>query len=162
MSNTTLPADARALPHGTIRRALLGSVLAVGAIGVALIAARAATAAEPVSEDAGLFALIDEAREIGVRVEAALGAMGEAEKRTGEMDGELYQQLWEERYDAYERVADTRALTVSGILAKLALIAPDFDDESASWLSADIGLAPPVLFSIAVDFKALKAGEALP
>src|ERR1700675_4504509 len=104
MPNATVRADARTLPQTTIRSALLGSVLAVGAIGVALIAARAATAAEPVSEDAGLFALIDEAREIGVRVEAALGAMGEAEKRTGEMDGELYQQLWEERYDAYERV----------------------------------------------------------
>jgi hypothetical protein len=92
-----------------------------------------------------------------VRVEAALGAMEEAEKRTGEMDGERYQQLWGERYDAYARVADTHARTMNGILAKVALVAPDFNDESASELPAEMGMSPHVLFSIAVDFKELKA-----
>jgi hypothetical protein len=49
---------------------------------------------------------------------------------------------------------------LSGVLAKLALIAPDFDDESASELPAEIGTPEQILFSVAVDFKALKAGEA--
>jgi hypothetical protein len=96
-----------------------------------------------------------------VRVEAALSAMVEVEERTGEMDNERYQQLWEERWDAYDRVADTRARTLNGILAKLALVAPDFNDESASELPAEMGISPDVLFSIAVDFKELKAGGAM-
>jgi hypothetical protein len=158
MPKATVRANARTLPEATSSRAILGAVLAAGEIGVALIAAGAATAAEPVSEDAGLFALIDEAREIGVRVEAAIGAMEEAEKRTGEMDGERFQQLWDERYDAYGRVANTRARTLNGILAKLALVAPDFNDESGSELPAEMGMSPDVLFSIAVDFKELKSG----
>jgi hypothetical protein len=63
--------------------------------------------------------------------------------------------------DAYGRVATTRARTLSGVLAKLALIAPDFDDESASDLPGEMGTPPAILFSIAVDFKELKAGQAL-
>jgi hypothetical protein len=38
----------------------------------------------------------------------------------------------DEKYAAYARVANTRAWTLSGVLAKLALIAPDVDDEWAS------------------------------
>jgi hypothetical protein len=38
----------------------------------------------------------------------------------------------DEKYAAYTRVANTRARTLSGVLAKLALIAPDVDDEWAS------------------------------
>jgi hypothetical protein len=68
----------------TNRRAVLGADQAAGAIGVAPIASGAATPAEPVSGqaglDAGLFALIDEAREIGARVEAGLSVLEEAEK----------------------------------------------------------------------------------
>jgi hypothetical protein len=149
----------------TNRRAVLGAVLAAGAIGVAPIASGAATAAEPVSGqaglDAGLFALIAEAREIGARVEAGLRVLEEAEKRMGEMDGERYQQLWDERFDAYDRVAKTRARTLGGVLAKLALVAPDFDDESASELPGEMGMSPEILFSLAVDFKELKAGQTL-
>jgi hypothetical protein len=151
----------RALPEGTNRRAVIGAVLAAGAIGVAPIAAgAAATAAEPVSPagpDAELFALIDEARAAGARLEAATGALEEAQKRIGEMDDERYQQLWDERFDAYSRVANTRARTLSGVLAKLALIAPDFDDESASELPGEMGMSPEILFSLAVDLKELKA-----
>jgi hypothetical protein len=66
----------------------------------------------------------------------------------------------DEKYDACNRVANTRARTLSGVLAKLAFIAPDFDDESASELPGDVGTSPEILFSVAVDFKALKAGEA--
>ena len=66
----------------------------------------------------------------------------------------------DEKYDACNRVANTRARTLNGVLAKLALIAPDFDDESASVLSAEMGTSPEILYSIAVDFKELKAGEA--
>jgi len=49
---------------------------------------------------------------------------------------------------------------LSGVLAKLALIAADFDDESASELPAEVGASEPILFSVGGDFKALKAGEA--
>jgi hypothetical protein len=89
MPNATVRANARALPEVTTRRAALGAIIAAGAIGVAPIAAGAATAAEPVSApgglDAALFALIDEAREAVARVEAASGAMEEAQARTEEV-----------------------------------------------------------------------------
>jgi hypothetical protein len=230
-------------------------------------AASSAIAASEPYEDAGLFALIDEAREAGARVEAANGALDEAQERTeevpwpqalivteddtrlwklkagdpfdhvhlyrmregqaqrqrskdlmsrvstdtwaalapglGPMDDkakaaiekmkakdaredqliaamdhrnealrvardrsgetaadERLEQLSDEKYGAYERVANTRARTLSGVLAKLALIAPDFDDESASELPAEVGTPEQILFSVGGDFKALKAGEA--
>jgi hypothetical protein len=63
-----------------------------------------------------------------------------------------------EKYDAYTWVANTRA-DVAGILAKLSLIAPEAHD-SASKIPAELGASEPILFSVAVDFKALKAGEA--
>ena len=82
MPNTADRAEARALPEATSRRAALG-IIAAGAIGVAPIVTGFATAAEPVSDparlDAGLFALIDQAREAGARVEAAIGALEEAQ-----------------------------------------------------------------------------------
>jgi hypothetical protein len=85
----TVRADARTLPEATTRRAALGTIIAAGAIGVVPIAAGAATAAENVSApaglDAGLFALIDEAREAGARVEAAIDALEEAQERTEEV-----------------------------------------------------------------------------
>ncbi|MGC2784728.1 MAG: hypothetical protein WA397_13045, partial [Roseiarcus sp.] len=88
MPNTADRAEARALPEATSRRAALG-IIAAGAIGVAPIVTGVATAAEPVSDparlDAGLFALIDQAREAGARVEAAIGALEEAEARTEEV-----------------------------------------------------------------------------
>ena len=271
MPNTTVRANARTLPEATSRRAILGAVLAVAAIGVAPIAAGAATEAEPISApaglDEGLFALIDKAREAGARVEAAFHTLVEAQERTEEvpwpqalivteddtrlwklkagdpfdvahlnlmrkrqahrqiskslmwsvssatwaafapyvatMDDkdrasvemmkaqdaredqliaaldhryethrvaadrsgetaadERLEQLSDEKYGAYERVANTRARTLSGVLAKLALIAPDFDDESALELPAEIGTPEQILCRVAVDFKALKAGEA--
>jgi hypothetical protein len=52
MPNATVRANAQALPQATSLRSILGAVFAVGAIGIAPIAAGAATAAEPVSEDA--------------------------------------------------------------------------------------------------------------
>jgi hypothetical protein len=266
MPNATVRANARALSETTTRRAALGAIIAAGAIGVAPIVTGAATAASgPADLDVGLFTLIDEAREAGARVEAAIGALEEAEKRTEEVPWpqalivteddtrlwklkagdrfdlahlsrmrerqahrqnskylrsfvelaadapyvvslddkdraivemgaatevradqliaalgswadarrlardrsgetaaeERYQSLFNEKYDAYTRVANTRARTLSGLLAKLALIAPDFDDESASDLPAEVGQSEPILFSVAVDFKALKAGEAV-
>jgi hypothetical protein len=192
MTNAIARANARTLPQATTRRAALGALLAVGAIGIAPIAAGAATAAEPVSGsaglDAGLFGLIEEAREAGARVEAAIDALKEAEERTAvekmnatdareaarqsgaphsgsDRSGETaaeerLEHLMDEKYDACNRVANTHARTLSGVLAKLALIAPDFDDESASELPAEMGTSPEILFSIAVDFKELKAREA--
>jgi hypothetical protein len=260
--------NARTLPEATNRRAVLRGMLVAGSIGAIPVAAGPATAAEPVSGpaglDAGLFALIDEAREAGARVEAAIGALDEAEDRTEEVpwpqalivteddtriwklkagdrfdlahlgrmrenqphrqklkhrepwavlaadaswlarwddeeratikilaaqevredqliaaldrrkealqvardrSGETaandrYKSRFDEKYDAYTRVSITRARTLSGVLAKLALIASDFDDESASELPAEVGQSEPILYSIAADFKALKAGEA--
>jgi hypothetical protein len=270
MPNVTVRANARALPEATYRRAVLGAVLAVGAIGVAPISAGAATAAELVSGraglDAGLFALIDEAREAGARVEAAIGALGQAQERTEKVPwpqalivtedntrlwklkagdpfdlahlslmrerqahrqnarcmrsfvdiaadapcvaslddkdrsvvemmaaievredqliaaldhrnearrvaedrsgetaaNERLEQLMEEKDEVCNRVSITRARTLSGVLAKLGLIASDFDDESASELPGEMGTSPQKLFSIAADFKELRAGQALP
>jgi hypothetical protein len=270
MPNATERANARTLPEATTRRAALGTIIAVGAIGVAPIVAGVATAAEPVSDPAGLdadlCALIDEARASEARAEAAIGALEEAQERTeevpwpqalivteddtrlwklkagdrfdhahlirmrerqphrqrskdlmsrvstdtwaalasglGPMDDkdraaiekinakdaredqliaaldhrnealrvardrsgetaadERVEQRMDEKYDAYTRVANARAPTLEGILAKLALIASDVD-ESASEFSAEVGASEPILFSVAVDFKALKAGEA--
>jgi hypothetical protein len=83
-----------------------------------------------------------------------------ARDRSGETAAEeCLEQLKDEKDEAYERVANTRARTLSGVLTKLALIAPDFDDESAS--PAEMGTSPQILFSIAADFKELKAGQAL-
>jgi hypothetical protein len=65
-----------------------------------------------------------------------------------------------EKYEACERVASMRARTLSGLLAKLSFIASDFDDESDLDLSADMGTSEQILFSVAVDFKALKAAGA--
>jgi hypothetical protein len=67
------------MTSATSRRAVLGAVLAVGAIRVAPIAAGAATAAEPVSGlaglDAELFALIERARTAdSLSVEASVAA----------------------------------------------------------------------------------------
>jgi hypothetical protein len=85
MANATLRANAQALPEATNRRAVLRSIVAVGAIGAAPIAT-GALAAEPASDPAGLgaelFALIDEAREAQARVEAAEAALAIAEERT--------------------------------------------------------------------------------
>jgi hypothetical protein len=270
MANDTVRANARTLPEATTRRVALGAIIAAGAIGVVPIAAGAATAENvsgPAGLDASLFALIDEARAAGARVEAAIGALEEAQERTEEVpwpqalivteddtrlwklkagdrfdhahlgqmrEGQPHRQklkesisrlspatwaaiapglgpiddkdraaiekmnakdaredqliaaldhryealqvasdrsgetaaeerlerLWEEKYAAGARVANTRARTLSGVLAKLAFIAPDFDDESASELPAEMGPSESILFSVAVDFKALKAGEA--
>jgi hypothetical protein len=81
-----------------------------------------------------------------------------ARDRSGETAAsDVVDQVWDEKYAAYTRVANTRARTLSGVLAKLALIAPDVDDDSASDFP---GPSEPILFSVAVDFKALKAGEA--
>jgi hypothetical protein len=89
MPNATAPANAPILPEATTRRASLGAIIAAAAIGVVPIAAGPATAAEDVSApaglDAGLFALIDKAREAGARVEAAIGALEEARGRTEEV-----------------------------------------------------------------------------
>jgi hypothetical protein len=194
MPNATVRANARALSETTTRRAALGAIIAAGAIGVAPIVTGAATAASgPADLDVGLFTLIDEAREAGARVEAAIGTLGQAQERTlvemmaalevredqliaaldhqnearriardrsGETAAEeRLEQLLDEKYDACNRVATTRARTLSGVLAKLALIAQDFDEESTSELPGEMGTSPEILFSVAVDFKELKAGQ---
>jgi hypothetical protein len=79
-----------------------------------------------------------------------------AEERAGvpaaaKREGELHS----EQYDARMRVANARAQTLAGMLAKLAFIAPSFDDESASEISADLGTTPAILYSVAADYKTL-------
>ena len=96
---------------------------------------------------------------------AALDRRNEALKVARDRSGETaaeerLKQLMDEKYAAYARVANTRAWTLSGVLAKLALIAPDVEDEWASELPSEVGTSEPILFSVAVDFKALKAGGA--
>jgi hypothetical protein len=86
MTNATLRANAQTLPEATNRRAVLRAMLVASTVGAIPVAAEAATAAEPSEDpaglDAGLFALIDEAREAGARVEAAIAALEEAQERT--------------------------------------------------------------------------------
>ena len=82
-----------------------------------------------------------------------------AEDRSGEAAAEeRLEQLFNERYDACERVARYRARTLAGMLAKLAFIAGDFDGEED--LPAEMGTSERILFSVAVDFKALQAAGA--
>ena len=89
-------------------------------------------------------------------------ARGVAKDRSGETAAEeRLEQLLDEKDDVCNQIANTRARTLSGVLAKLALIAQDFDDKSASELPAEMGTSPEILFSIAADFKELKAGHAL-
>jgi hypothetical protein len=85
MANATVRAAARTLPEATNadRRAVLCSILAVGAIGAIPVAAEAATAdSGPAGLDAELFALIDEARDLGVRSGLAYEDVLEAQRRT--------------------------------------------------------------------------------
>ena len=56
--------------------------------------------------------------------------------------------------------AGERFLREHGATEFFSYVAPDFDDESASELPGEMGMSPEILFSIAVDFKELKAGEA--
>jgi hypothetical protein len=86
---------------------------------------------------------------------AALEQWNEARRlardRSGETAAEERQErLYNERCDACDRIASKRALTVSGILAKLAFVAPDFDphEEFDGW-TPDL----MILASIAVDYK---------
>lgn len=63
-----------------------------------------------------------------------------AEDRSGETAAnERLEQLMDEKDEVCKRVSITRARTLSGVLAKLALIASDFDDESASELPGEMG-----------------------
>lgn len=79
-----------------------------------------------------------------------------AKDRSGETAAEEWaEQLFNEKYDACERVASKRALTMRGLLAKLAFIAGDFDADEE--LPAEMGTSEKILFSVAVDFKALQA-----
>jgi hypothetical protein len=69
MPNAIVRANARTLPRATNRRAVLGAVPAAGAAGATAVlpaaASRAIAASEPY-DDAGLFALLTEARSIEV------------------------------------------------------------------------------------------------
>jgi len=59
---------------------------------------------------------------------------------------------WDERREACERVASTPARTQAGMMAKLALVAPYFDD-----IDLGHGASGDILASVMVDFKTLQA-----
>jgi hypothetical protein len=62
--------------------------------------------------------------------------------------------LYSERRAVSERVACTRARTLSGMLAKLAFIAPDYDaDEVLEFGTGELGTSEQILISVAVDYK---------
>jgi hypothetical protein len=100
------------------------------------------------------------AAEVGEdRLIAALDEWDEARRLARDRSGETaaqerHEQLYDERCDACERVAAMRARTLSGMLAKLAFISPDFDaDEVLEFGTADMGTFEKILVSVAVDFK---------
>jgi hypothetical protein len=79
-----------------------------------------------------------------------------ARDRSGETAAkERSRQFYNEMDDACARVATTRARTLSGMLAKLAFIAPDFEAEEMLDLgtAAEMGSSEQILVSVAVDYK---------
>jgi hypothetical protein len=75
-----------------------------------------------------------------------------AKERSGERAvQERQEQLCHEMNKARWRVGDTRARTLAGMLAKLALIADDFESEAD--FESDMGSSDKVLFSVAVDYR---------
>ena len=99
------------------------------------------TAAIEAGEDR-LIAAHDEWREMRRLAEDRSGATTAQERSD---------RLFEENADACERVARMRALTLAGMLAKLALIDPDFDAEEM--LTADMGTSEQLLASVAIDYR---------
>jgi hypothetical protein len=75
-----------------------------------------------------------------------------AEERSDERAvTEWQEQLCGEMCDARQRVGSMRARTLAGMLAKLALIAPEFEDED-EWAS-DVGPSERILISVAADYR---------
>jgi hypothetical protein len=75
-----------------------------------------------------------------------------AKERSGERAvTEWQEQLCGEMCEARLRVGSTRARTLAGMLAKLALIAPEFEEEDL-WAS-DVGPSERVLISVAADYR---------
>ena len=75
-----------------------------------------------------------------------------AKERSGERAvTEWQEQLCAEMNEARQRVGSMRARTLAGILAKLALVAPEFEDED-EWAS-DVGPSERVLISVAADYR---------
>ena len=75
-----------------------------------------------------------------------------AKERSGERAvTEWQEQLCGEMNEARQRVGSMRARTLAGMLAKLALIAPEFEEED-EWAS-DVGPSERVLISVAADYK---------
>jgi hypothetical protein len=80
-----------------------------------------------------------------------------AEERSGVTAAEkLNSQLYDEWYEARRRIANARARTLEGMLAKLAFIAADFEaDESLE--DPNRGTSDMILYSVAIDYKTLVA-----
>jgi hypothetical protein len=89
---------------------------------------------------------------------AALEQWGEARRnaqvRSGEADTERRSaEIFAEHQKVRVQIAATHARTFAGMMAKLALAAPDFADED---LTRCEGSSENILASVAVDFSALK------
>jgi hypothetical protein len=150
MPNATVRANAR--PMSEDRRAVLRSTLAVGAIGVTPIAAAAEL--PPESDDAELFALFGAVGEAKARRLAATvtlvssGISAASERQEALLGREL---------DLLETIPGTRAQTVAGALAKMALVADYHDDPTFGseddFLDWECGFR--ILLSAALDLKRL-------
>jgi hypothetical protein len=88
---------------------------------------------------------------------AALDEWDEMRRLARDRSGETAADEWLEKVQAEHdeacgRVASMRARTLSGVLAKLAFIAPDLDIETWMGRGADMGTHEQILFSVAVDY----------
>jgi hypothetical protein len=77
-----------------------------------------------------------------------------ARARSGQTTAEeRHEKLYDEKVEACERVARTRAHTLNGMLAKLAFVAADFEACELAGTTADMGTSDKILISIAVDYQ---------
>jgi hypothetical protein len=111
---------------------------------------------KPLDEQAAYLIRMFAAREARMdQVIAAFDQWIDEYKLAKERSGERAVQLWQEQLcaenEARRLVGSTRARTLAGMLAKLALIAPEFEEED-EWAS-DVGPCEKVLISVAADYR---------
>ena len=83
---------------------------------------------------------------------------GLARDRSGETAAdERLEEIQAEHDEACKRVANMRARTLDGVLTKLAFITPDLDPESWMGRGSEMGTHEQILFSVAVDYRAIES-----
>jgi hypothetical protein len=127
MPNTTVRANARALPEVTNRRTVLGALVSVPALALPVGSMSAATSTAPEAAahpDADLFALAERCEAAAKRAAVAADAYAVAEFASPHNEAEEAEALrlqgiaLDELEDLATQVVWTRALTVDGLLAK--------------------------------------------